>query len=73
MNGEGARVVINQSAPTLCIQVPIFEAIAASQIARNNELDSGCQADAGALGFGLLIFGEGWPSLLCATASWLDI
>ena len=46
MNGEGARVVISQSAPTLCIQVPIFEAIAASQIARNNELDSGCQADA---------------------------
>jgi hypothetical protein len=51
IQGDGARVVINQSAPTLCIHVPMFDATLASQIARNKGLDSGCHADVGALSF----------------------
>jgi len=57
MNGVGASVVINQSAPTLCIQVPMLEATAASQRARNSGLDKGCHAEADALALA-------WSSLI---------
>src|SRR6185436_5280578 len=53
MNGVGARVVINQSAPTLCIHVPMFEATAANQSARNRGFDNGCHGDSVGLAFGL--------------------
>jgi len=45
IKGEGASVVINQSAPTLCIQVPTFDATDASHNARNNGCDNGVNAD----------------------------
>ena len=57
IQGVGASDVISQSAPTLCIQVPMFEATAASQSARNSGLDKGRQADADALALA-------WSSLI---------
>ena len=46
MAGLGAKEVISQAAPTFCIQVPIFDATAATQRARKNGWCSGAQVDA---------------------------
>jgi hypothetical protein len=42
ISGEGASVVISHAAPTSCIQVAIFEAMAAIQSARKSGLLNGC-------------------------------
>jgi hypothetical protein len=42
ISGEGASVVINQAAPTSCIQVAIFEAMAAIHSERKSGLLNGC-------------------------------
>src|ERR1051325_2694029 len=67
--GVGASEVISQSAPTLCIQVPMFEATAASQRARNSGLVKGCQADTDALALALSVFIDDASSLVRTAAS----
>jgi hypothetical protein len=46
--GVGESEVINQPAPISCIQVPMLEATAASQMLRNSLICSGDQAEPGA-------------------------
>jgi hypothetical protein len=43
ISGEGANVVISHAAPTSCIQVAIFDAMAAIQSERNSGLLNGSQ------------------------------
>src|SRR6476620_8003703 len=50
-SGEGVSEVISQAAPTLCIQVPMLDVIAAIQTARKTAWRSGLQGEA--LGSGL--------------------
>jgi hypothetical protein len=73
IQGDGASVVISQSAPTLCIHVPMFEATDASQIARNNGLERGFQPEAEELTLDLLIAGADCSGVLNATALRLNM
>ena len=45
-SGEGVSEVISQAAPTLCIQVPMLDVIAAIQTARKAARRSGLQGEA---------------------------
>jgi hypothetical protein len=44
--GSGASVVMSQAAATSCIQVPMFDTTAASQICAKARTRSGAQAEA---------------------------
>jgi hypothetical protein len=45
MSGEGVSEVINQAAPTSCIQVPMLEATVANQRQRNKRCRNGDHAE----------------------------
>ena len=45
IDGDEESEVINQPAPTSCIQVPMFETIVAIHTLRNSPLRSGLQGD----------------------------
>ena len=46
-NGEGERELINQTPPTFCIHVPMFDTRDAIHSARNTGYLSGLQAEVG--------------------------
>jgi hypothetical protein len=43
ISGEGANVVISHAAPTSCLQVAIFDAMAAIQSERKSDRLNGCR------------------------------